>query len=154
MSKRHFTHHSFRSIEFFRIQFYRIYRTYRICRRLFLVISIFTGKIEKFSFVIEVICYWIISNDFNLDSCLDPAFCFNGGTCEVTMTGARCHCIDRYQGDRCDMCSERFQGDECDRCADGYLGDSCSFQVTYENFQIGHEFDHSGGIRSPGLTAQ
>ena len=71
---------------------------------------------------------------FYIDSCLNPAFCLNG---EVTMTGARCRCNDRYQGDRCYRCSERFQGDgcgncsvrfkgaECDTCAGGYYGDSC-----------------------------
>ena len=62
---------------------------------------------------------------FNLDSCLDPNFCLNGGTCEVTITGARCHCTNRYQGNRCDVCSERFQGDGCVTCADGYYGDNC-----------------------------
>ena len=55
--------------------------------------------------------------NLHLDSCLDPNFCLNGGTCELTTTGARCHCTDRYQGDRCDVCFERFQGDGCQECS-------------------------------------
>ena len=43
----------------------------------------------------------------------------------MTMTGARCHCPDRYQGDRCEQCSVEFQGDQCDSCASGYYGDDC-----------------------------
>ena len=64
--------------------------------------------------------------NFNLDSCAkDPAFCLNGGTCAVTMTGARCRCTDRYEGDRFDRCSERFQGDECQECSPRFQGDEC-----------------------------
>ena len=97
--------------------------------------------------VIELFWYWIISHDFVLDSCTkDPALCLNGGTCEVTMTGTRCRCTDRYQGDRCDRCSERFQGDSCQECADGYHGDSCSVSINFESVQTVHQRDHSGGI--------
>ena len=53
----------------------------------------------------------------------DPEFCMNGATCERVMNTARCHCGDRYQGDRCDSCSERFEGAGCQGCADGYYGD-------------------------------
>ena len=52
-------------------------------------------------------------------------FCRNVATCERTWTSARCHCADRYQGDRCDNCTERFQGDGCTECADDYYGNSC-----------------------------
>ena len=159
MLRRHFTHHSFRSIEFFRIEFYRNFHFHRK-----------DGSCSKFNFLIEIICYWMISHDFHLDSCVDPAFCLNGGTCEVTITGARCHCTIRYQGDRCDRCSERFQGDrceecterfrgddcreclpgfqgdDCDRCADGYYGDSCSENINFQSVQTIHKRDHSGGI--------
>ena len=76
-----------------------------------------------------IICFFYSLNysAFHLDFCSkDPTFCLNGGTCEVTMTGARCHCPDRYQGDRCNMCTDRHQGERCDTCADGYYGDMCS----------------------------
>ena len=52
---------------------------------------------------------------FHSDSCSkNPPPCHNGGTCEINMTGPKCQCTDRYQGDRCDT------------CADGYYGDICS----------------------------
>ena len=73
----------------------------------------------------------------------------------MTVTGARCHCPDRYQGDRCDKCAEkfqgdgcqecslRFQGDECDNCADGYYGDLCSIN---ENVQAVQKIDQTATI--------
>ena len=68
----------------------------------------------------------IICNFYHLDSCTDePGFCLNGGTCEDTAVGLRCHCSVRYQGDRCDRCSERFQGDECQQCSERFQGDGC-----------------------------
>ena len=66
------------------------------------------------------------------DRCLAaPEFCLNGGTCEITMTGARCHCTDRFLGDRCDQCSEGFQGDQYDSCAHGYYGDKCGKRISH-----------------------
>ena len=59
--------------------------------------------------------YCVNQTTFHSDSCSrDSTFCLNGGTCEVTITGARYHCPARYQGDRCDT------------CADGHYGDACS----------------------------
>ena len=104
---------------------------------------------------------------FYLDLCVGTSeFCLNGGTCEMTMTGARCHCTDRYQGDRCNTCTERFQGEgcqecslrfkgvECDTCADGFFGSSCSRNVNFQNLQYGHSVTHKkeetgGGLISP-----
>ena len=63
---------------------------------------------------------------FFSDLCVDPGFCLNGGTCEVTITGARCHCTGFFEGTRCQECSIRYQGDKCDSCAGGYYGDDCS----------------------------
>ena len=84
------------------------------------------------------------------DKCTqEPEFCLNGGTCEPAGTSVRCHCPDRYQGDRCDNCTERFQGDccqecvmgfqgdECDTCAYGYYGDTCGkAQQSYRELTV------------------
>ena len=48
------------------------------------------------------------------DKCEEvPGFCLNGATCESVWTSARCHCTDRFQGDRCDRCSDGYYGDTC-----------------------------------------
>ena len=102
-----------------------------------------------------IFSYRIILDHLNLDLCVGTSeFCLNGGTCEMSMTGARCHCPERYQGHRCNMCTERFQGEgcqecslrfkgvECDTCADGFFGPSCNRNVNFGNFQYSHSVTH------------
>ena len=43
----------------------------------------------------------------------EPGYCLNGSTCEPTWTSARCHCTDRYQGDRCAECAHGYYGNDC-----------------------------------------
>ena len=48
------------------------------------------------------------------DKCAEePRFCLNGATCAPTWTSARCHCGDRYQGNRCDTCAAGYYGETC-----------------------------------------
>ena len=43
----------------------------------------------------------------------EPGLCLNSPTCEQMWISARCHCADRYQGDRCEHCAEDYYGDDC-----------------------------------------
>ena len=76
----------------------------------------------------------VILDFLDYNKCVEEhEFCLNGGTCEQTWTTARCHCTERYQGDRCDRCRERFQGDGCQECSPRFQGDEC--QQCSERFQ-------------------
>ena len=60
------------------------------------------------------------------DRCLEePEFCSNGATCERVWTTARCHCVARFHGDRCDECSDQFEQNGCTECVPDYYGADC-----------------------------
>ena len=93
---------------------------------------------DQFRPINNLLCLYCRHFDhLDYNKCVEePGLCLNGATCERTWTSARCHCPDRYQGDRCDNCTERFQGEDCDQCADGYYGDSCGKYILIKGFQV------------------
>ena len=94
--------------------------------------------------VLSELIHSMIFLDYN--RCVEePGFCLNNATCERTLTSARCHCTNLYQGDRCDNCidkrfqgdgcqecSPRFQGDDCQRCAQNYYDENCGNNYSSE----------------------